>query len=709
MAAWIGVLGLLLSSPLPEAEKFSVTLPASPAIRFVSQLGSQLGLRLKTEGAIGKEVLLLRVKNVGAGEILDRVATCCGGEWRSDKGVLTLSESPRLRRLNLDQVKRQRVYSLRRQIERLNRENKAHPVFTAATAYEALTARSDDTESRARRNAGSPDNRWLAETLSMIRLEDVAESDCDHVVFSTTPTRRQYRLPNDALTNAEHYLVERLRLQTEINALPQSQGSDIAIQTDPDQLQKPIGKVELRFERFRPMNAWNLTLTVEDDAGENLGLAERYFDDAASSPKVEIPGDMVVPAGPFALELQEAIWPESRRRTADKRSSPLEPLDPKEEESPEVEALRWRPVPVRSVALRPGFLAQISKPENDEPLQLAVGDVLLAAAARAECNLVGDLSDDAFGPSNLIRQKPGRVGELLSDKRFRHVEDADLKSGWLTLTPRNMQETIARRVSRPALGWLCRSLVRNHFADFDELTRYALSCEKSNSASDFDGEYLSAINPTDPLIGADWGIYRFVASLTAGDLETLRSGVPLPIAAIPEWGRKGMFDHVCNFRPQPNEVMEEVRRKTNARVDFAPFDGWDDLLPYGLDPRGSIACEFKSDESICAFASTNGESDVVASGSLAASVLCHLLGVEDKLPAERFDQFAPIKTWWMSMKVSAAPGVSFDTFVSGEEIISRTKFGRIEDLPLEFRSAYEHDLAGLRSEIEEARKKKTGG
>jgi len=658
MTAVVGLLALFLAKPVLQAKAFSVTLPAAPAAKLVPQLGAQLGLRLKTEGPIGKEVLILCTHEISSKEILKRIAEVSGGEWRETNTSLVLQDSIEARRKNREAVRASRTATFQRELKKLCDDNSKRPTYTSAEALLVLSVNPggaldyDSMVAAKGADAGSPQNKVLAAILSKLPSDVLSGADPAEVVFSTAPVGDQQAMPagvNPLIIQYLHdqrELMDKVEQTAEYAKIPRPRWT---IGPDP---QTSFSKAVLSFRPGDFYGGWEAKLCVY---GTDMKLIRRATyqlrEGARPEQDAEIPADDLNPPGEFALGLE----------FAEKR------YGNRAHERTEADTARLK-----------RYMAQVENPEQFEPLQFALGDLLLAWAERSRQNVVGDLSDGVFSEVIRTRSHLVHLGSLLGGR----FEQASFSDGWLSLTPKDLEACRQQRIDREALGRLCRSIAKDHVQSYDETLQYAMSRGGSEMPNAFELYYTRSFSPR--TTGEDgWSIYRFLGGLAPSLRQALFGGKPLSISSLSESSRSALVRLATSWRA---DIMFASAAEQKRQEESGAYSGWDELLTEGLDPKGVIQAKSKSFEVAQAYSNKDYFCDTVspreASWEFAGPGHPFYKG---------YDTFAPAVETEIQITVNALPGVSFRMGLIRDDIKNGATFGGYASLPESFRREVEKE------------------
>jgi|GEM_PF-3335676 len=685
--------------------KVTLILPAAPASAFVPQLGKRLGMPLRISAGMSKEVLIARVQDVPAQELLARIANACGGEWRTGSdGAKTLFKSETLRRARTAAIRREEADNFRSQVQILRKEMAAYPEFTSEKARrlaQATVEYKNATDRQAQNklsweakqlSLASPGRRLCSDVLGLLSPEDVVRERGPKITYSNLPVGRQHPLRGGVEPFVERFVRDDGILIAEAERVRSARGIDqdrgdtnfdpgVLLPGDP---QSGLGKVVLRLEHVSPTKAWYAELTVTDSVGRSLGQSSALLTRLPATPApVTLPHDPVLPAGAFALDLEKATRGELRQE-------PVMNLTAVRNRAVQIITVGEDP-PSRAAAPSKAFLAVVADPVKYEPLQLAIGDLLISGAEADSFNLVGDLSDGTFGQACLLRTHPGPLSRILNDEGFRRAQEASFKEGWLTLTPLDFETCTRNRTDRLALATLAGALVRNKVLSLEDLAEFSQTQEVPLTWADLGGQYLFSLNPRVDYNSADWYVYRLLGSLAPEMLANVARGRPFLMASVNQRGREAIWSYLDDITPAPK--LSPARTEQELR-NLPLLSDWDELLPDGLEERGVIQVEAKTEPVAIACASATEEALMKTAAEIAGSQFSHQ---EPTLKAKAigvtFDRFAPGVRLALHLTFLVKPGVSFDTDLMTGRVDDGAGFGPLSEMPDTFQAVFQKEYA----------------
>jgi hypothetical protein len=489
--------------------------PAERVSVLLQELGPKLGLNLKATKSVQDDVIVLRLRNVPATEVLARIAFVLHASWRSSDHVRYLTRTDKQ---DSEQVKSETeadVAAIRDSQQKQAAALASLPPFDQSAAQKLA----DELAAflRTLKPVGGPSlrtgfeldqrgplGRGLAQIKLMIPAEELAEIPLGiRVMYSTQPTKLQRQLPDEAVKVAQQVLEEQaIWAQTmakrNIQA-PRNTWTNALFQN-----QKPLAEVPTRallcVSRFSKKSALSYQLFLATDLGH------------------------VVAQISDGLNIVWAPKPESVPAATD---APLE-----------------LPASVQAVVsgmvrgyganshINPELKARLLDPEKNDPMSLVVGPSLVAVAEAKNENLVALIDDQWWDLGLRLYSKQHAMANAWLDQ-VRSVGDVTEGDGWLTVRPLQPAFDRGLQLDRTKFARYLALRVSGKRFDLEDQADWALALPRAYE-NDIPRSYIQMLLP--PRLEAQMSedLLRFYGGMSPAQREAATSSTGIPISVLTE-------------------------------------------------------------------------------------------------------------------------------------------------------------------------------
>jgi hypothetical protein len=517
---WILCSSLFLAATAFTQEpvkRVSLTMKAADAVKVVKKLEELIGQTLFVDGAVRREILLLRVDNVPVAELLKRIAKVAGAEWVRREDGLHLVRSDALARQQQREEIARKAELIRKQLAEARKaigddvtpaaaEAWAKRMIQMADQRDLQNGLVDSSLAQEKMAMGAPAGRLLLDILAGFPAEEIASVPINIPrTYATTPTKVQSRLPATALAAIQkfggHYktwtdaieMVRGERHQGDIF----SPGS--IYQLYGQSFEGQLGKVLLVIRRDPRVGMIHATVKIANSEGKFLGshtlrlLRERS----------------VMPVSVFAgaASIGEDI------EFSEEAKQILKEMDA---------AVKRVAAPSRSRR----FVEKMLRPEELDPLSFVVSDVILGMGKAKKLSVVACLPDSAYDDI----QYAALASVLNTDSAYRAIAQNQHCTvleidGWLEITPYWPVEARIIRLDRLELGKLLRVSHANGYFALDDLGAFTQSTPL-DAFSRIAALSLSCAVPEDSgaIINTWFPLIRMYGGLEKADRQSLELG-----------------------------------------------------------------------------------------------------------------------------------------------------------------------------------------
>lgn len=516
-----------------QQPKTSLTLDlvATPVPRALETLSKETGLRLASTAEMGREVIILRLKDAPVSTVLEHIAKVTTGRWdRESDGTLRLIADNGARRVEANAAREAYTRRVQKALDEFIK-----PVLGVATFDEKAA------QEAARSGGGmmfgmfggagnlgnaNPASRAIARLARDIGARTLASIDENQrVVFSTNPTRMQRAMPSSAGATfrelvSEHRIYARavgdrmrdVKLDAEtqeaMNAMREMFG--IGMQERP--LEGPPARALMVVSRNTLFGGLQMDLRVYDANG-NVVLA----------------GSQSLNIGGGLFDITEFTQPNAN---APKPNAQEQPMKLSELSTQKLRMGRGAGGPMGApTPVSEELKKELLRPDVRDPLSYAESEALIETASRRNLQLVANLPDDASGWSVF-----GLSGESITPSAFleRLQKNGNVQiqetNGYMLVQPLDGDRARRTRVERTSLARLLGSSAGKEFVPLDAMAAYALvnpPVLQTPAAL----PYLTLFAPDAMASGfggrGDWNMLRLYGTLSAGQRQSMQRGLSL--------------------------------------------------------------------------------------------------------------------------------------------------------------------------------------
>lgn len=534
------LLSLLLLRPLGKAEGLQVSYPAQTVERALKALSAETGEKMVAGEEVASEIVVIRSENASISEIRERLARVIGAEWSKVGGDWRLT-----RPASLDSKQRGEELNARaKAMAAVIRERVAkQEPFTLGGAQAAASLTALATDQYEKRMQTNPQTT-LAQMRAANRLSPAS--------------RTLLKL----LSRIDPAVLASVRL-----------GENVIFAMKPTPVQKalPSGCQDLIYDFNREQKFWLMALDNEPPIRENVsGLDPRYGVDKSLGEGTRLVLDLRRPVGGDYVGATLRVvnkdgWIVARSTDAIESTMSADPpkLLAQAEGSPlppPADATDY----VNFYSLKYGYAGDLGRstdmaaldkrvlprllhPEDFEPLNFTVGELIAEVAKAKHANLIALLPDDLLNWNRVSNtgEKFTPNGWLLKLAQSSHVVVGE--DGWLTIRPQFMAASRDERLDRNELGRFAREVAEKKWMTLDDVAAYSHRQKSPQCLLVYD-ELLARLgdNPEGSYpvndVAAIWKRMelRVFGALTQGQRDTLRRGGRVTVADMSGEARERM-------------------------------------------------------------------------------------------------------------------------------------------------------------------------
>lgn len=482
-------LSILCSSPTfgqsapPKPRLLTYTTVAVPLRKALEEIGKQIGSRFEVDGPMSEDPIILKLNAVPLKDVMDRIASMEGAEWKNVDGTLVLfRSSDDLDRLTAKETSRHAA-AIQKSVDEL--------ALQAAKAGRMTQTKAEDlaqkmVQVQKERQAGAspmamaelntaiiqadPSTRLFAQIISTFDPAQLAAlRPGGRYVFSSHPTAMQYPLPPFDPDLLKQFFVDKNLLNDTISqAMTSSDGiSPEAVSRYQHQETPPV-KVRVIVQPFVGIDRLLVTLELIKATGDHFTTPQ---------------GDVASSWDPMQLRPMEAEM---------LRGSKAQGVALSEQTMELVHHVMQSSADPTIAPLDPDLLERLATPTLHDPLSFAISDVVLSLASSQHTNAIV-LPNDSDEELTLLGCRTGFITwdlfklELLRTDRT----GLALENGWLTGRPLSPLRNEASQWPRPALEKFTLAIRHKGYAGIDDLAQLMLATPHGSGYGEI--EYYEAL------------------------------------------------------------------------------------------------------------------------------------------------------------------------------------------------------------------------
>jgi hypothetical protein len=556
-ARWaaIGLLGFSLAIGLAAQETPKLTYSAHgvAAGRVIVELAAKSGQDLDIAPELAREVLVISVKDVEVEDLLARIASVMGAEWRQQPdGDRRLTVSPGRLASEQRAEREARLAAIQERYREIREAiRRGEQAQRNANNEEPPNPAGDTQEERPREWMLRNDDAVLGRMLLRIDPAVIAGIGPDErLVFAMTPTRMQRPLNGagpdiaeivrhnneSARRHAAHEAVAGEQIANPEIRAAMEWVREMGLIRDPKPINDPPAEALLIVSRgggpleFLPGGAGSLSVTFRlyDAQGQVVmesmdpGLLE--LDDELQ---------FLMPDMPGMEEAAGEIDPDAQPQPA----ATGQPIEYSQTTQELRRAMRMENIMnLAQLQLSPELLERIARPDLHDPLSFEPAEGVLAVAKAKNAQVVANLPDSMVSGFMFIF---GEGAAPTIEGFFKELQEretrASLEDGWLTVWPAKMAAARAGRQDRAALARLIAAGQAKGVPSLDDIAAFAAVNDSPMEEGIFMPYIvLFAANVVDSGVSGpvDWNLLRFYGRLSQGQRDALRAGGRIPIASL---------------------------------------------------------------------------------------------------------------------------------------------------------------------------------
>lgn len=690
--------------------KITLTLPATPVVNAVKEIGRLSDTQLYTDDSVLSDVVCIGVQDVPLDDLKAKLAAAIGASWVERDGKQILTRPDWMRKQQEDEALDARAKDIERSIAlrpELPRFDESYIAGFVGQVNAALAHMNEtiinDEHDKARRAQWAalektPASRFLERLARNMPARLLATLPPDYqVCYSNQPNASERRLPFDLKPILAQFQDEQrlfLRSLQSKDTAKWNVGDDRRMwvyDADPD-----CRRILLIVSMNRNTRMPSYKLLILDADGW-----------ASATPT------MALTAPPLAADDLPKEDP-SERRIA---------FSPPAQEWPWVFSWLSGPAEVDengrlfSDLLKP-WIPRLLNPEREEPLNLTASEAALGYGKSKGMPIVALIPDRAISwPSRMppnwsMEDALGMTPSSFVQRAYSQWQAKVVtQDGWLLLRPIYFADARKERFDRAALGKYFRQVRAENRVSVDSAATYAGSVKSEllmespdpgsrvyGVAERFQGDY----EPKQLTIWYNRALLRFLGKLSPVQRRTLLEGETLTVSQLGASGRAA-FDELLYSR----DMLERLFKKVDVYTDdvkkirgHASDEVWE-KLPNGIPGTAVIRCS-RTEEPVI----FTEEGDIRLLSSWTPESLGIILAGRDGDLGQNLPKMTLGGGVAYDFRFEITPDVVGTANVRELALTKRTAYSRIEDFPIAIRSQI---AQGFRKEKERLAKRRSEG
>jgi hypothetical protein len=483
----LSVLVAVLGVQTPDLDR-SLTLrqPAAPVSEVLAQVSKEVGFSFSAN-EVRDWPIIVSVKALRAGDLLDRIAEVTDAEWRKerDRWVLTRSAARVKRAVDLEVA--DRAARLKPIIEALPTRMSSEDLAKAfAEARGDLQSGGGSDNARIITGGPSPALDLIYWALKRLPVKDLASAPINSFVsYSSAPRPGQLALPPIPAEVWRRYLSTRAEFAKAVEVPPHvTMPAGMAKQPLP-----PNVRVSLMLSRPNATADIYVALGVYDAEGLTLDLARFQL----TLPPAPIESGEPPASGPIVFSEESARLLKALRRLNPPGKLNLPSTQPGEQ--------LW--ISDADPWLAEENLAVIRKAIEREPTALHISDWLLGLSEKGQLDVVACVPDHAFGSLTEVMGGATPDHRLVWQSLPRFGIEAKIGGGSLVVKPKVFARADRYRVNRAALRKFVVAAGPLGWPKLQDTMTYAMAAPPVTTSASMDNLLLEPI------------LYRRVSELTS--------------------------------------------------------------------------------------------------------------------------------------------------------------------------------------------------
>jgi len=719
------------ASAQDNAKLVTYRTPTVSLTKALEDLGAKTGMNLRPAANIADELILIRVKDAKASDVMEKVAEAIGAEWVQEGEIYRLARPSSLNDAERKAELAERVKKLQAAIDKQSADVKQTPNWTIEDAkraqqsnkkrgdgqYAISTTQDDGGGAPVTFSFGgpgdiSPASRAMGRLVPLLNINDLAALEAgERIVFSTNPTRMQKSLPNKAFGVFQTLVQEQALWDQVQESGPSGAGRRVPAPNNPQQRPGPPARALLIASKMGMGAAINLTMLVADANGNVITtqmafLGDAFMDFLAENQPASGQG-APVKVSSNSLELAKMLSSGGQGMLGGAVSIAINSGD----DGDHMAVLSGSDTPTKRAKLTPEWRQRLTSPTNWEPLASIPSDLVLGLADAKDVNLVAALPDDVFAKSARTAQidnlNAGVVENAMKASWGLDVREAD---GFTVIRSKNPYSSRRSHVNRNKLERLLRYLDKNGRISLDELAGYAYAHPVAPSMESVDVSIMRLLDPSAAeqefmrSMTGQRDMLRLWGAFSSGQRQSLLGGYPVAISSMSS--EQQAIVARMTYQSQDGPHLIQPGGGGRREITMGPFGFTSSLrnertefLPFGLPNDLALSLRTDVRAAVIASNSESGVGQVLTAQALAMTrnMRLNMVG-RDNQPLElgNYDTYQMAEQTSLNFTFQYGRIAQLQRQLTDSIAERNSKAGGFDALPEAFRKQVEEATARMR-------------
>ncbi|MBV6459607.1 MAG: hypothetical protein HONBIEJF_02757 [Fimbriimonadaceae bacterium] len=642
--------GLLSGRATAQDSSKAVTYrtPAVTLSKALEDLSAKTGMNLRPAANIADELILIRVKDAKASDVMKKVAEAIGAEWVMEGDVYRLARPSSLNEAERRAELAEKIKKLQAAVDKHTADVRQTPNWTIEDAKKAqqsnkkrgdgefavAIAQDDGSGGPARTfsfggpGEVSPASRAMARLVPLLNIADLASLEPgERIVYSTQPTRMQKSLPNKTFEIFQT-LTKEQALWDQLQESSRSSRSVPRPGGGPEPQTGPPAKALVIASKMGMGDAINLTMLVADANGNVITTQMSFLGDiffgSGESGQPTKPQGGPVKVSPESLELAKML-----SSGGGMMGQSVSISIQSDGEADNVAFVGPATGPTKRAKLTPEWRSRVTSPNSWEPLASIPSDLVLGYADATEANLVASIPDDALMKAARLAQTENLSSSAI-ESNLKGSWGLSVKSaeGFVVVRPNRPYTARRQKVDRAKLERMLKYLDRNGRISLDELAAYAYAHPVAPAFDSLDTAMIRLLDPATAdqefmrSMTGQRDMLRLWGAMSSAQRQSLLNGIPVPITNMNN-EQQGIVARLT-FQSQDGPRLLQGGGGRGREFGGGPFGFMSNLrnertefLPYGLPNDLVLNLRTQVREAVIATNSESGNGMIFSPQTLA--------------------------------------------------------------------------------------------
>jgi hypothetical protein len=554
-----------------QDKKVTFSQVAAPASRLLPALGEAAGVPLRATMTTGKDVLLISVKDVPLGVLMQKIADTENAVWEKENDGFRLNRDGAHERDDENRERQTLAARYQKDLQKVHDEVAKMPALDSGAAS-SIVRRMKEASGKMEDGSGwqlfnslnneAPGGRLLARLIDGFKATDLATiGENTRVVFASNPNRMQHPLPASADRALGQFLTEQNAIATAGSGENYSESPYMQLRTFTLTLKEQPAKVIVIITRRPFEGSLAFSMQVLDARDRVITTSDRIISGTMEQAMAGLTAEPSGKETPIKLSKTSAALRGAFQNMGGGG-------------------------PISGTPVADDIKKQVADATKFDPLSYVPSEALIGYAEQKNVNLVAVLSDTTimanfpFAKGDLV---PSQIPMLLSVAG----EEPTVADGWMTIAPSTPVTARQTRTDRAALSRMLQTMISEGTLSLDNAAAYAIArpgvtldlvamlCTAAiqpASVSLFEQNTMSAL--------------RFYGSLTPAQRPLVAAKKPISLASLSQGEEAALSDMVFGVDSRIND--DQPMEMDSAEPNVYPSSESTELLPNGWSRQGTV-------------------------------------------------------------------------------------------------------------------------